>query len=108
MDQPADHHPLRMADAARPRPFAVEAIATRCDLRLAGGRRRRGNAGIAILVPDVVLRLVREMRENAGMVAEVVQAPGRRAAGRAAELDGDVEGDLVVVLVAAPALGHDG
>ena len=106
--EPADHHPLRVADAARPRPLAVEAIAAGCDLRLAGGRRRRGDAGVAIPVPDVVLRLVREVREDAGMVAQIVQAPGRRAAGRAAELDGDVERDLVVVLIAAPALGHDG
>ena len=58
--------------------------------------------------PHVVLRLLGKVREDAGVVAEIVQAPGRGAAGRAPELDGDVEGDLMVVLVAAPALGHDG
>jgi hypothetical protein len=49
-----------------------------------------------------VLRFLREMRENAGMIGQIVQAPGRGAAGRLAELDGDVEGDLMVVLVATP------
>ena len=37
------------------------------------------------------------VRQDAGVVAQVVEAPGRRAAGGLAELDGDVEGDLVVV-----------
>src|SRR5690242_3982640 len=37
-----------------------------------------------------------------------MQAPGRRSASRFAKLDGDVEGDLVVVLIPAPALGLQG
>src|SRR5262249_24331371 len=98
---------VRMPDAARPRPLAVELVAAGGDLGLAGGRRRSRDAGVAVLVPDVVLRLVGEMRQDAGVIAEIVQAPGRGAAGRAAELEGDVELDLVVVLVAAPALRHD-
>ena len=106
-DEAADHDPLRVADAARPRPLAVEPVAAGRDLGLAGGGGRGGDAGVAVLAPHVVLRLVGEMREDAGVVAEIVQAPGRRAAGGAAELDGDIERDLVVVLVAVPALGHD-
>ena len=103
--QAADHDPLRVANAAAPRPFAVEAVAAGRDLGLAGRRGRGGDAGVRVAAPHVVLRLLGEMRQDAGVVAEVVEAPGRRAAGRAAELDRDVEGDLVVVLVAAPALG---
>src|SRR5262245_64579674 len=108
MHEAADHDPVRVADAARPRPLAVQAVAAGDGLDLAGGRGRGGDAGVAVPVPHVVLRLVGKVREDAGMVAEIVQAPGRRAAGRAPELDGDVEGYLMVVLVAAPALGHDG
>src|SRR5262245_33321894 len=108
MDQAADHHPVRMPDAARPRPLSVQPIAARRRLGLAGGRRRGGDAGVAVLVPDVMLRLVGKMREDAGVVAQIVQAPGRGAAGGAAELDRDVEGDLVVVLVAAPTFRRDG
>ena len=107
-DEAADHDPLRVADAARPRPLAVEPVAAGRDLGLAGGGGRGGDAGVAVLAPHVVLRLVGEMREDAGVVAEIVQAPGRRAAGGAAELDRDIERDLVIVLVAVPALGHDG
>ncbi len=106
-DEAADHDPLRVADAARPRPLAVEPVAAGRDLGLAGGGGRGGDAGVAVLAPHVVLRLVGEMREDAGVVAEIVQAPGRRAAGGAAELDRDIERDLVIVLVAVPALGHD-
>ena len=106
--QAADHDPLRMADAARPRPLAIEAIAAGRDFGLAGGRRRGGDAGIGIDAPHVVLRFVGKMRQDAGVVAEIIEAPGRRTAGRSAQLDRDVEGDFVVMLVAAPALRHDG
>src|SRR5262245_62824726 len=108
MHEAADHDPVRVADAARPRPLAVEAIAAGDGRDLAGGRGRGGDAGIAVGAPHVVLRLLGEMREDAGVVAEIVEAPGRRAAGRAPEHDRDVERGLVVVLVATPALGHDG
>ena len=37
------------------------------------------------------------------MVGKIVQTPGRRPAGRFAELDRDIERYLVVVLVTAPA-----
>jgi hypothetical protein len=108
MNETADHNPLRVADAARPRPLAVEAVAAGCGLGLSGGRRRRGDASIAVPAPDVMLSFVGEVREDAGMIAEIVQAPGRGAAGRAAKLNGDIERDLVIVLIAAPALRHDG
>ena len=108
MDEAADHDPLGMADAARPGPLAIEAITAGCDVRLAAGRRRGGNAGIGVPAPDVMLRLVGEVGENAGVIAQVIETPRRRAAGRAAELDRDVEGHFVVVLVAAPPLRHDG
>ena len=87
-----DQRPSRLVAAGR-------------DRDLAGRRRRGGDAGGLVAAPDVVLRLLREVRQDAGVIAEIVQAPGRRAAGRFAELDGDVEHHLVVVLVAAPALG---
>jgi hypothetical protein len=44
------------------------------------------------------------MGQDAGVIGEVVQDPGRGGAGRLAELDGDIESNLVIVLVAAPAL----
>ncbi len=108
MDQTTDHDPVRVADAARPRPLPIEPVTAGRDLGLAGRRRRRGDAGVQARVPDIVLRLVGKMRKDAGVVAEIVEAPGGRAAGRPSELDRYVELDLVVVLVAAPALGHDG
>ena len=38
------------------------------------------------------------------MVAKIVQAPGRGPASRFAELKGDVERNLMIVFVTAPAL----
>ena len=87
-----------------PRPAAVEAIAAGRRRDLAGRRRRGGDAGRLVAAPDVVLRLFGEQRQHAGVVGEIIQAPRRRAAGRFAKLDGDVERHFVVVLVAAPAL----
>src|SRR5438874_4884976 len=43
------------------------------------------------------------MRQDTGMVGKIVQTPGRRSAGRFAELDRNIERNLVVVLVTAPA-----
>ena len=103
--QAADHDPLRVRKPRAPGPAAVEPIAAGHDRDGAGRRRRRGDAGGFVLAPDVVLRFFREKRHDAGVVGQIIQAPGRGSAGRFAEFDGDVEGHLVVVLVAAPALG---
>ena len=103
--QPANHDPLRVPQAAAPGPAAVELVAAGGDRDLAGRRGRGGDARRLVAAPDVVLRLFGKMRQDAGVVAEIVQAPGGRATGRLAELDRNVERDLVVVLVAAPALG---
>ena len=60
-------------------------------------------------LPDVVLRLVREMGRNAGVIGGNSSRPRpMEAQVDFAELDGDVERDFVVVLVAAPALGLQG
>ena len=97
-----------MPQAGAPRPAAVEPVAAGHDRDLAGRRRRSGDAGRLVLAPDVVLRLFREQRQHAGVIGQIIQAPGRRAAGRFAELDGDVERHLVVVLVTAPAFRLQG
>jgi hypothetical protein len=44
------------------------------------------------------------MRQDASMVAKIVQAPGRGPASRFAELKGYVERNLMIVFVTAPAL----
>ena len=104
LHQPADHDPLRMAQARAPRPAAVETIAAGRRRYLPGRRRRGGDAGGVVAAPHVVLRLFREQRQHAGMVGKIIQAPRRRAAGGFAKLDGDIERHFVVVLVTAPAL----
>src|SRR5262249_37795231 len=65
--------------------------------------RRGRDASSRVSAPDIVLRLFREMRQDAGMVGRTAQTQGRRPAGRFAELDRDIERYLVVVLVTAPA-----
>jgi hypothetical protein len=52
-----------------------------------------------------VLRLVGEMREYAGVIGEIIEHPRRRGACRFAELDGDIERHLVVMLVTTPPFG---
>ena len=103
LHQPADHDPVRVAQAGAPRPAAVEPIAAGRERDFAGRRRRGGDAGCLVAAPDVVLRFFGKQRQHAGVIGEIVQAPGRGAAGRFAELDRDIESDFVVVLIAAPA-----
>ena len=104
LHQPADHDPMRMAQARAPRPAAVETIAAGRRRYFPGRRRRGGDAGGVVAAPDVVLRLFREQRQHAGVVGKIIQAPGRRTAGGFAKLDGDIKRHFVVVLVTAPAL----
>ena len=52
-----------------------------------------------------MLRFLGEVRQNGGVIGQIVQHPGRRCAGRSAELHRDVESHFVIVLVTAPAFG---
>ena len=61
--------------------------------------------GRLVAAPNVVLRLVGEMREYAGVIGEIIEHPRRRGACRFAELDGDIERHLVVMLVTTPPFG---
>src|SRR5260370_12527347 len=103
-NEPTYHDPLRMAQPTAPRPTPVENKASGCQGHFSCRRRRRSDAGGFVSAPDIVLRLFRKMRQDASMVAKIVQAPGRGPASRFAELKGYVERNLMIVFVTAPAL----